>query len=71
MESRAHRSAARYRWDMPTRIPSWYIATLLIGGSALIVFGTLMPLGGGTALLAIGAAAIGAGLVLGGLRLGR
>lgn len=56
---------------MSTRIPSWYIATLLIGGLALVVFGTLMPLGGGTALLAVGAAAIGGGLVLGGVRLSR
>lgn len=56
---------------MSSRIPSWYIAMLLLIGLGLVVFGTLMPLGGGVALLAIGAAAIGAGLTLGGVRLSR
>lgn len=56
---------------MSTRTPSWYIATLLVIGLGLVVFGTLMPLGGGVALLVIGAAAIGAGLTLGGIRLSR
>lgn len=56
---------------MSNRIPSWYLVTLFLVGLTLVVFGTLMPLGGGVALLAIGAASIGAGLVLSGIRLSR
>jgi hypothetical protein len=48
---------------------SAYIALLLLGGLAMAVIGTLLPLGGGTTIMVIGAAAIGAGLVLMGIRM--
>ncbi|MCR2813220.1 hypothetical protein [Microbacterium sp. zg.Y1084] len=46
-----------------------YIAALFLGGLALGVWGTILPLGGGTLIALIGAAAIGAALVLVGIRL--
>jgi hypothetical protein len=46
-----------------------YIALLLVVGIAMTVWGTLMPLGGGSALVAVGAAGVGAGLVLIGVQL--
>lgn len=48
---------------------TWYVSALFLLGLAMTVFGTLMPLGGGSAVAAIGAAAIGAGLVLVGIRM--
>lgn len=46
-----------------------YVGVLLIVGLAMVLWGTFMPLGGGVAVLALGAAAVAAGLVLVGLRL--
>lgn len=46
-----------------------YIATLFLVGLALAVWGTVMPLGGGSLIALIGVAAIGAALVLVGIRL--
>lgn len=50
-------------------IVTGHIATLLLVGPAAVVFGTLLPLGGGAAFALIGAAAVGAGLVLIGVRM--
>ncbi|SEC24242.1 hypothetical protein [Microbacterium hydrocarbonoxydans] len=41
-----------------------YVALLFLAGLAAAVFGTLMPLGGGTTLAMVGAAALGASFVL-------
>lgn len=41
-----------------------YVALLFLGGLAAAVVGTLLPLGGGTTLAMLGAAAFGASLVL-------
>ncbi|WP_194398757.1 hypothetical protein [Microbacterium atlanticum] len=46
-----------------------YIAALLLTGVAMAVFGTLLPLGGGSTVALVGAAAIGAALVLIGIRM--
>jgi len=46
-----------------------YIAALVVIGLGMAVYGTLLPLGGGTTVALIGAAAIGAGLVLIGVRM--
>lgn len=46
-----------------------YVALLLVVGLAMTVLGTLLPLGGGLTIAAIGAAAIGAGLVLVGIQM--
>lgn len=46
-----------------------YIAVLLIVGLGMAVFGTLLPLGGGSTVALIGATSIGAGLVLIGVRM--
>lgn len=48
-----------------------YIAILLVLGLAMAICGSILPLGGGTAIMVIGAAAIGAGLTLIGIRLMR
>jgi membrane protein implicated in regulation of membrane protease activity len=48
-----------------------YITALLVIGLAMAIVGTLLALGGGTAVALIGAAAIGAGLVLIGVRMMR
>lgn len=48
-----------------------YIAILFVLGLAMAVFGFVLPLGGGTTIMVIGAAAIGAGLVLVGIRMMR
>ena len=41
-----------------------YVALLLLAGLAATIYGTLMPLGGGTTLALVGAAALGASFVL-------
>lgn len=41
-----------------------YVALLFLAGLAATVFGTLMPLGGGTTVAMVGAAALGASFVL-------
>ncbi len=41
-----------------------YVALLLTVGLFMTVFGTLLPLGGGLTVAAVGVAAIGAGLTL-------
>lgn len=41
-----------------------YVALLLIVGLFMTIFGTLLPLGGGLTIAAIGVAATGAGLTL-------
>ncbi|MCE0509134.1 MULTISPECIES: hypothetical protein [Microbacterium] len=41
-----------------------FVALLFLGGLAAAVVGTLLPLGGGTTLSLLGAAAFGASLVL-------
>ncbi|MDF2509367.1 MAG: hypothetical protein K0Q52_3226 [Microbacterium sp.] len=41
-----------------------YVALLFLGGLAAAVVGTLLPLGGGTTLAMLGAAAFAASLVL-------
>jgi len=46
-----------------------YIAILLLVGLGKAKFGTLLPLGGGLTIALIGAASIGAGLVLIGVRM--
>ncbi|MBW9110021.1 hypothetical protein JNB63_04365 [Microbacterium trichothecenolyticum] len=46
-----------------------YIAALFLIGLAMAVFGTLLPLGGGSTVALVGAAAIGAALVLIGIRM--
>lgn len=46
-----------------------YIAVLLVLGLAMTIFGTALPLGGGLVIAAVGTAAVGAGLVLVGIRL--
>ena len=46
-----------------------YIAILLLVGLGMAIFGTLLPLGGGLTVALIGAASIGAGLVLIGERM--
>lgn len=57
---------------MDARTPFWYIAVLLIVGLAFTVYTPVLQMGGfGLALMAIGAAAIGAALVLIGMRLAK
>jgi hypothetical protein len=46
-----------------------YAVVLLIIGLAAAIFGTVLPLGGGSTIALLGAAAFGAGLVLLGIRL--
>ncbi|MFD4957188.1 hypothetical protein [Microbacterium sp. NPDC058389] len=46
-----------------------YIAALLVIGLGMAIYGTLLPLGGGLTVAFIGAAAIGSGLVLIGVRM--
>lgn len=41
-----------------------YVALLFLGGLAATIVGTLLPLGGGTTIAFVGAAALGASLVL-------
>ncbi|WP_314096387.1 hypothetical protein [Microbacterium foliorum] len=41
-----------------------YVALLFLAGLAATVYGTLMPLGGGSTLAMVGAAALGASFVL-------
>ena len=41
-----------------------FVALLVLGGLAAAVFGTILPSGGGTTLVVLGAAAFGASLVL-------
>ena len=41
-----------------------YVALLFLSGLAATVFGTLIPLGGGTTVAMVGAAALGASFVL-------
>ncbi|MFJ4998310.1 hypothetical protein ACIP5T_09180 [Microbacterium sp. NPDC088619] len=41
-----------------------YVALLFLAGLAATVFGTLVPLGGGTTVAMVGAAALGASFVL-------
>jgi membrane protein implicated in regulation of membrane protease activity len=41
-----------------------YVALLFLGGLAATIIGTFLPQGGGTTLAVIGAAALGASLVL-------
>jgi hypothetical protein len=53
----------------PSSGVTYYIAALLVVGLVLAVFGTLLPLGGGVTIMAIGAASTGAGLVLIGVRM--
>lgn len=46
-----------------------YIAVLLIVGFGMAIVGTLLPLGGGLTVALLGAASLGAGLVLVGVRM--
>jgi len=46
-----------------------YIAALFLVGLGMAIVGTLLPLGGGITIMAIGAASIGSGLVLVGIRI--
>lgn len=46
-----------------------YISALILVGLGMAIFGTLLPLGGGLTVALIGAASIGAGLVLIGVRM--
>ena len=46
-----------------------YIAALFLVGLAMAVLGGLLPLGGGSTVALVGAAAIGAALVLIGIRM--
>ncbi|MCR2784870.1 MULTISPECIES: hypothetical protein [unclassified Microbacterium] len=46
-----------------------YTAALVVIGLAMTILGTVLPLGGGTTIALIGAAALGAGLVLIGIRM--
>lgn len=46
-----------------------YIAALLLIGLGMAIFGTLLPLGGGLTVALVGAASIGAGLMLIGVRM--
>ncbi|WEK61918.1 MAG: hypothetical protein P0Y60_03945 [Candidatus Microbacterium colombiense] len=46
-----------------------YVALLFLGGLAATVFGTALPQGGGTTIAVVGAAALGASLVLIGMAL--
>lgn len=41
-----------------------YVALLFLGGLAATIFGTFLPQGGGTTIAVVGAAALGASLVL-------
>jgi len=41
-----------------------YVALLFLGGLAATIVGSFLPLGGGTTLAVVGAAALGASLVL-------
>ena len=41
-----------------------YVALLFLGGLAAVILGTLGPQGGGTTLAMVGAASVGASLVL-------
>ena len=41
-----------------------YVALLFLGGLAATIIGTFLPQGGGTTLAVVGAAALGASLVL-------
>lgn len=41
-----------------------YVALLFLGGLAATIIGTFLPRGGGTTLAVVGAAALGASLVL-------
>jgi hypothetical protein len=41
-----------------------YVALLFLGGLAATIFGTILPEGGGSTLAIVGAAALGASLVL-------
>ncbi|KAA0960230.1 hypothetical protein FQ142_15485 [Microbacterium sp. ANT_H45B] len=41
-----------------------YVALLFLAGLAATVYGTLLPLGGGSTLAMVGAAALGASFVL-------
>ncbi|MCK2035492.1 hypothetical protein KZC51_05005 [Microbacterium sp. SSW1-49] len=41
-----------------------YVALLFLGGLAATIVGTILPQGGGTTIAVVGAAALGASLVL-------
>jgi len=46
-----------------------YIAVLMVGGLAMLVFGVALPLGGGLVVALIGAAGLAAGFTLIGVRM--